>query len=158
MILFHGSNVVVKEPRLIAHNRLLDFGDGFYTTINKEQAINFAQKVKRNKGGKAILNVYELNEQNLKGLKVKEFDGPNDKWLDFISANRNGTYKGEKYDVIIGPVADDDVYQTLQVYASGILTKEQALEALKIKKLYNQFVFASNDALKAIKFLKMEEH
>ena len=55
------------------------------------------------------------------------------------------------------PVADDDVYRTLQVYANGLLTKEQALEALKIKKLFNQYVFASNAALKVLKFIKAEE-
>ena len=61
--------------------------------------------------------------------------------LDFVSSHRNGTYQGPQYDLIIGAVADDDVYRTLQVYASGLLTKDQALEALKIKKLFNQYVF-----------------
>ena len=66
-------------------------------------------------------------------------------------------YKGEKYDIIIGAVANDDVYRTLQVYASGLLTKEQALEALKIKRLFDQYVFASEKALNTLKFIKAEE-
>lgn len=61
----------------------------------------------------------------------------------FFSEHRNGTYAGEIYDLIIGAVANDDVYRTLQVYGAGILTKEQVIEALKIKKLFNQYVFAS---------------
>ena len=157
MILFHGSNTVVNEPRVIDSDRYLDFGPGFYTTTNKDQAVNFAQKVVQRKGGRPIVNIYKFDETNIKELKVKEFDGPNEDWLDFVSANRNGTYRGEQYDIIIGAVADDDVYRTLQVYASGLLTKEQALEALKIKKLFNQYVFATPASLMALGFENAEE-
>ena len=41
MILFHGSNVEETKPKLIQQNRYLDFGFGFYTTLNKEQAVSF---------------------------------------------------------------------------------------------------------------------
>ena len=68
-----------------------------------------------------------------------------------------GTYAGEIYDLIIGAVANDDVYRTLQVYGAGILTKEQAIEALKIKKLFNQYVFASEQSLKLLKFIESVE-
>lgn len=158
MILFHGSNTIVKEPRVIESNRFLDFGPGFYTTTNKDQAINFAQKVVTRRKGVPTVNTYELDENNIKGFKIKRFDGPNEEWLNFVSANRNGEYQGEQYDVIIGPVADDDVYRTLDVYASGILTKEQALEALKIKKLFNQYVFTSDAVLEFLKFIDAEEY
>lgn len=158
MILYHGSNVIVKEPRIIESNRFLDFGIGFYTTTNKDQAINFAKKVVQRKGeGKPIVNIYELDETVVSRLDIKQFDGPNEEWLDFVSDNRNGTYSAKEYDVIIGAVADDDVYRTLQVYASGVLTKEQALEALKIKKLFNQYVFKTESSLKVIRFVKSEE-
>ena len=158
MILYHGSNVIVKEPHIIESNRFLDFGIGFYTTTNKDQAINFAKKVVQRKGeGKPIVNIYELDETIISRLDIKQFDGPNEEWLDFVSDNRNGTYSGKEYDAIIGAVADDDVYRTLQVYASGVLTKEQALEALKIKKLFNQYVFKTESSLKAIRFIKSEE-
>lgn len=158
MILYHGSNVIVKEPRIIESNRFLDFGIGFYTTTNKDQAANFAKKVVQRKGeGKPIVNIYELDETVASRLDIKQFDGPNEEWLDFVSDNRNGTYSGKEYDAIIGAVADDDVYRTLQVYASGVLTKEQALEALKIKKLFNQYVFKTESSLKVIRFVKSEE-
>ena len=63
MILYHGSNVIVSEPKLIPQNRFLDFGFGFYTTTNKTQAIGFADKVyKRRKEGGRIVNIYELDE------------------------------------------------------------------------------------------------
>lgn len=157
MILYHGSNMIVEKPKLIEQNRYLDFGNGFYTTTNKNQADNFAKKIAIRRGGTPTINIYEFDENANSNLKIKSFNGPNEEWLDFVSKHRNGTYDGEEYDIIIGAVANDDVYRTLQVYASGLLTKEQALEALKIKKLFNQYVFASEKALATLKFLKAEE-
>lgn len=158
MILYHGSNTIVKEPKLIEPNRFLDFGYGFYLTTNKTQAENFAQKVVVRRGGKPIVNVYEFDEEtSLAKIKFKKFDSPDGEWLDFVSEHRNGTYAGEIYDLIIGAVANDDVYRTLQVYGAGILTKEQAIEALKIKKLFNQYVFASEKSLKLLKFIESVE-
>lgn len=157
MILYHGSNMIVEKPQLVEQYRYLDFGNGFYTTTNKEQAIKFAQKVAFNRGGKPILNCYYFDEQSVSDLNMKEFEGPNEEWLDFVSMHRNGTYRGPKYGLIIGAVADDDVYRTLQVYATGLLNKNQALEALKIKKLFNQYVFASAKALGTLSFMNAEE-
>lgn len=156
MILYHGSNMVVKKPILIEQNRYLDFGNGFYTTTNKQQAESFAKKVMLRKGGSAIVNIYEI-EDDVSPFNIKIFDSPNDEWLEFVSAHRNGKYEGKQYDLIIGPVADDDVYKTLQVYNTGLLTKEQALEALRVKKLFNQYVFATNETVSILKFVKAEE-
>ena len=158
MILYHGSNMVVEKPRLIEQNRFLDFGYGFYTTTNQAQAENFAQKVVVRRGGTPTVNVYEIDD-HIGGelLKIKHFNAPNEEWLDFVSANRNGTYDGVQFDLIIGAVADDDVYRTLQVYSTGLLTKEQALEALKIKKLFDQYVFATSKAISLLKFVRSEE-
>ncbi len=157
MILYHGSNLTVNEPKLIPQNRFLDFGNGFYTTTNHEQAENFAKKVAFRRGGSAIVNVYELCENDLGNLRIKRFDFPNEEWLDFVSDHRNGTYLGDEYDLIIGAVANDDVYRTLQVYSTGLLTKSQALDALRVKKLYNQYVFASKEAIKLLKFIESRE-
>ena len=129
MILYHGSNVVVSKPRLIHQNRFLDFGFGFYTTTNKMQAIAFAE------------------------CSLLRFDAPNEAWLDFVSENRAGSYKGKEYDLVYGPVANDDVYTTFTLYNAGALTKEQTLEALKIKKLYNQLVLTSEKALGYLEFV-----
>ena len=158
MILYHGSNVTVAQPKLIEQNRFLDFGYGFYTTTNKAQAENFARKVIVRRGGRPIVNVYEFDETAPADLlKIKRFSAPGEEWLDFVSAQRNGTYHGEQYDLIIGAVANDDVYRTLQVYGAGLLTKEQALEALKIKKLFDQYVFATKEALALLNFMQAEE-
>lgn len=158
MILYHGSNMAVESPKLVVQNRFLDFGYGFYTTTNEEQAENFAQKIVARRGGTPVLNVYEFDENSSSALlKIKEFSAPNEEWLDFVSAHRNGVYSGASYDLIIGAVANDDVYRTLQIYGAGLLTKEQALEALKIKKLFNQYVFATEEALAFLKFISAKE-
>ncbi len=156
MTLFHGSNTAVERPRLIEQNRFLDFGFGFYTTTNRAQAENFAQKVALRRGGRPVLNIYELRGGG-EDLKVRRFPSPDEEWLNFVSAHRNGTYAGEAFDLIVGAVANDDVYRTLQVYSAGLLTKEQALEALKIKKLFDQYVFATDRALALLQFVRAEE-
>lgn len=155
MIIYHGSNVVVSEPKLIQQNRFLDFGFGFYTTTNKTQAIGFADKVtKRRKEGAKAVSIYELDEKKaFDECSVLQFESANEAWLDFVSENRAGNYKGETYDFIFGPVANDDVYTTFTLYTAGVLTKEQTLEAFKIKKLYNQLVLTSRKALSYLKFI-----
>ena len=155
MILYHGSNLAVSDPKLVTQNRFLDFGYGFYTTTNKAQAIGFADKVtKRRKDGLPTVSIYEINEtQAFAECSVLQFDAPDEAWLDFVSANRAGKYTGDHYDFIYGPVANDDVYTTFTLYTSGILTKEQTIEALKVKKLYNQVVLTSEKALSFLKFI-----
>ena len=140
MILYHGSNVIVDQPKLIRQNRYLDFGFGFYTTTNREQAVNFAQKVT------------DRRKMGVQECKVLQFDSPDEAWLDFVAANRQGTYQGEKYDLIYGAVANDDVYRTIALYMTGVLDKEQTLSSLKIRKLFNQLVFATEKSLQYLKF------
>ena len=157
MILYHGSNMVVEKPRLVEQNRFLDFGHGFYTTTNKAQAENFAKKVVARNGGIPTVNIYEIDDSiGSELLKIKRFNAPDEEWLDFVSAHRNGMYEGEQYDIIIGAVANDDVYRTLQVYSTGLLTKAQALESLRLMKLFDQYVFATNEAISLLKFVKSE--
>ena len=135
MILYHGSNVIVDHPKLIRQNRYLDFGFGFYTTTNRDQAVSFAQKVtERRKTGEAVLN------------------DPDGAWLDFVAENRQGIYKGKQHDLIYGPVANDDVYRTITLYMTGVLDRDQALAALKIRKLFNQLVFATEKSLQYLYF------
>lgn len=157
MILYHGSNLVVESPQIIAPNRFLDFGCGFYTTSNLNQAKNFADKVvARKKEGTSIVSVYDFDERGLQELRTLSFDSANEEWLDFVSKNRNGAAIPEKYDLIYGPVADDDIFRTFALYSSGVLTKEQTLEALKIKNLFNQYVFSTEKALSFLKFVRAE--
>ena len=154
MIVYHGSNVAVSSPKLVEQNRYLDFGFGFYTTTNKAQACSFAEKVtKRRRCGENIVSIYDLDEKSaFAECTVLRFEEPGADWLDFVSANRSGSYTGVKYDFIYGPVADDDVYTTFTLYEAGVITKEQTIDALKVKKLYDQLVVTSEKALGYLRF------
>lgn len=155
MLLYHGSNVIVDKPRLIKQNRFLDFGFGFYTTTNSDQALAFAEKVtKRRKEGQQAVSIYDFDEiRAFSERSLLKFDTANEAWLDFVKDNRSGIYSGKKYDFVFGPVANDDVYTTFTLYTAGVLSKEQTLEALKIKKLYDQLVFSTDEALSYLRFL-----
>ncbi len=158
MTVYHGSNVEVREPKILKPNRELDFGNGFYTTTNIDQAIAFSRRVTQNRGvGAPTVSVYEIDEKAAFPLcEVVKFDGVCDAWLDFVCDNRDGTYSGPQYDFAFGPVANDDVYRTLYLYRAGEIDREEAFKRLKVKKLYNQLVFASTLALSFIRFRRSE--
>ena len=103
---------------------------------------------------KKIVNIYEIDEKiAFSECSVLHFNSANEAWLNFVSNNRSGIYNGPIYDIVYGPVDNDDVYTTFALYNSGIITKEQTLKALKIKKLYNQLVLCTNKSLGYLKFL-----
>ena len=157
MKLYHGSNVEVREPRILEPSHALDFGPGFYTTLNRDQAVDFAGKVVLRRGGVPIVNEYEIDDKAAFELcDVLKFDSPNAVWLDFVCSCRDGFNAAEGRDFVFGPVANDDVYRTLALYREGEISKEETLARLKIKQLYNQLVFATPTALAFIRFVKSE--
>jgi hypothetical protein len=147
--------MLVEEPRLVEQNRSLDFGNGFYTTENKEQAISFADKVfrRRKHEGRPTVNIYTFDKSAFAACSLLRFDSPNEAWLDFVSANRNGTYKAKAFELIYGPVANDDIFLTFTLFANGALSKEETISRLKIKRLFNQLVFTSEHALGYLKYI-----
>ena len=158
MICYHGSDVIVDSPRIFSSQRALDFGDGFYTTTNEMQAKNWALKVSyRNNTIHKYLNKYEFDlEEATKQLIVIRFEKADEKWLDFICDNRNRKDTG-KYDIVIGPVADDKVYRVVVEYENGDVDKEVALKRLKTETLCEQILFHSEESLKYLKFKDAEE-
>ena len=156
MLLYHGSNVIVEEPRLVARTRGLDFGVGFYLTSKKEQARGFSETImNRRKEGAPTVNIFEYNETAAKKtLDIKIFSGPDADWLAFVRDNRLNAYAGKQYDVIVGPVANDRVYPTIQALVMGQFTIEAALVALKPYKLFDQHCFATEKALRLLRYVK----
>ncbi|MDA3890770.1 MAG: DUF3990 domain-containing protein [Salinivirgaceae bacterium] len=156
MKLYHGSTEIVKSPEILDKQRLLDFGKGFYVTSNKEQAERWAQ-IKQSRTGRfnvmAYVSVYSLNNKLFQQseLSIKEFTEANEEWLDFVVKNRSEVYN-HGYDMVIGPVANDTLYQTLSLYESGILTKQETIQRLKIHPLYNQVAFNTKSALLHLQF------
>jgi hypothetical protein len=156
--LFHGSNQIIEKPVITNRFKTLDFGEGFYTTTNREQAENFALKVpeRRNFAGKPTVNCYEFNA-DLDGFNVLKFDAPNEDWLDFVIGRRRGAALEQKYDLIIGPVANDDVFAAILLYERGIADKETTIKNFKIKPLYTQYLFCGELILKELIFVNSYE-
>lgn len=156
MKVYHGSISVVKEPQLLETQRFLDFGKAFYTTTNQLQAEKWAQIKQKRSGSNTVVayvNVYSFDEALLdkKIVESKIFDVANEEWLDFIMINRNGTEK-HNYDIVKGAVANDTLYQTLTLFESGILTKQETIIRLKVHKLFDQIAFCSNKAIQLLDF------
>jgi len=146
---------VIEQPKIINRFKTLDFGEGFYTTENENKARYFAIKVCERRGSTScpIVNCYEFNE-DFNHFSVLKFDAPNEEWLDFVVQRRKGMEANKKYDLIIGPVANDDVFGTIVLYETGQLDKESAIKRFKVKKLYNQVVFCNELVLNSLVFIK----
>lgn len=157
MLVYHGSDMVVNEPKILDANRPLDFGGGFYLTTSKEQAERWAARVSfRNATGSQCVNRYEFDLDGAKkALSVRIFDQADEEWLDFICANRSGVRKND-YDVVIGPVADDRVYRVVVEYENGDIDKEYAIKQLRAEQLCDQISMRSQKALAYLTYLGTE--
>lgn len=159
MILFHGSNVGVYEPKIIVSNRTLDFGAGFYTTSDKDQSIKWARlQALRRRAGKPQVTIFDFDEKAAETLNILRFQSANRLWLNFVTQNRKGVYTGKKYDVVIGPVANDNTMPVINDYMAGIINEETALILLKPQKLSDQYVFLTYNGLSTLKFLEVEQY
>lgn len=147
MIVYHGSNVIVKYPDTDHSFRPLDFGKGFYVTGIKEQAERWA----RRKGSicgtdKGIVNVYQMKEV-FDGLLCKFFGEELDEWIDFVCRCRDEENDYLKYDLIKGKVANDKVFRVVDLYHSGIWDKERALKEIKVYPDYDQTAFITQKVI-----------
>ena len=157
MILYHGSDVEVKEPILLKVQRELDFGKGFYTTSDLEQAARWAERTAKRRGeSNAFVTVYEVNEDELKNIRLLSFDSPNVEWLNFVVKNRKGEYIAGDWDIISGPVADDQTAQVIDLYLEGAYDEEEAIRRFLTQRLKDQYTFKTNEALKLLIFKEVK--
>ena len=153
MILYHGSNIEVKEPILLKVQRELDFGKGFYTTSDLEQAARWAWRTAKRRGeSNAFVTVYEVNEDELKNIRLLSFDSPNVEWLNFVVKNRKGEYIAGNWDIISGPVADDQTAQVIDLYLEGAYDEEEAIRRFLTQKLKDQYTFKTLEAINLLKY------
>ena len=134
------------------------FGKGFYTTTNFEQAKKWAiLKRNREHGKKAVVSVYEVPDNILdREFSVLRFEGATKEWLEFVVNNRRGKGKNS-YDLIMGPVANDQLYATIRLYEQGVVTADAAIEMLKTHKLFNQLSFHTVKVIPLLKFTESIE-
>ena len=158
MKLYHGSTTVVRHPNIKRGRKKTDFGKGFYTTTNFEQAAKWAKlKLQRERKEKGFVSVFEVPDNILEmGFKVLHFYKATAEWLDFVVSNRRGI-PTEDYDLIMGPVANDTLYTTIQLYENGVITTNAAIEMLNTHLLFDQLSFHSPKTVSLLKFVEVIE-
>jgi len=146
-MLFHSGFQVIRDPDIRIGRKNADFGQGFYLSDKEEFCRRWARE---RKGLTTYLNRYEIV---FSGLNVKHFI-KDEEWFNYIFENRAGRADAlSEYDVIIGPIANDTIYDTWGIITSGQLKREQALQLLMIGPCYEQTVIKSDKALEALSFI-----
>lgn len=141
---YHTSDVVVEFPDTIHSRKDLDFGPGFYFTPIRNQAEKYAHRfLRRNKP--AWMNVYDFLE-DWTGWRVKTFKGYDEEWLDFVMKCRNGEVVGD-FDLIVGGIADDKVFDTVDLYFESLISKEEAIKRLAYIKPNIQYCIRTDAML-----------
>ena len=147
MTVYHGGYISVENPQVRIGRNTKDFGTGFYCTVIKEQAQRWAKRYNTK-----IVSIYDVRIPE--GLKVLEFGEMTEEWLDFIVACRQG--KSHKYDIVEGPMADDTIYNYLQNYLDGKISRSAFWELVKFKYPTHQISFHTVSALDTLEFAGSE--
>lgn len=143
-IIYHGSNVVVPEPKILINGHYKDFGYGFYCTNIEKQAKRWALT----KRGASIVNKYDYVEN--RDLNICTFSEMTEAWLRFVVDCRRG--KEHSYDIVEGPMADDQIWDYVEDYVSGNISEAAFWELVKFKYPTHQIVFCTEDALNTLQF------
>ena len=156
MILYHGSLEVVEHPQILEANRPLDFGTGFYTTTSLQQARRWVKlRMEQQNASVGYINIYEYTAK--KGLHTRRFRSANEAWVDFVHANCTVQDYNHDFDIVTGPVANDNVYLSFNLYESGIITKRELIRRLKTYKLVDQLLFHTERSLETLKYTGNKE-
>lgn len=148
MTVYHGGYTAVDTPEIRKGRNTKDFGTGFYCTIIREQAQRWAKRYDTK-----IVSIYDVRLDS--NLNIKEFREMSEEWLDFIISCRSG--QEHNYDIVIGAMADDQIYNYISDYMDGVITREQFWVLAKFKYPTHQIVFCTNEALKCLCYRGFEE-
>jgi len=144
MIIYHGSNTAVEKPRILINGHYKDFGYGFYCTNIEKQAKRWALT----RRGASVVSHYQYVKS--KELKILEFPDMTEESLQFVVECRSGIE--HDYDIVEGPMADDQIWDYVEDYLNKKITKEAFWELVKFKYPTHQIVFCTERALETIHF------
>ncbi|MBO5320582.1 MAG: DUF3990 domain-containing protein [Ruminococcus sp.] len=168
MILFHGSNTDIKSINLAMCRPYKDFGRGFYLTEIKDQALKMAKRVAKIYSGQPIVNIYEISDDFIDEmtLNIRRFaDTPSEEWARFVMNNRSRSFTNfsslecnldNKYDIVIGPVADDDMAMLFRQYQNELITFENLISGMTFRKTTNQYSFHTERAIALLRKVGVE--
>lgn len=153
-ILYHGGSHIIQTPEIREPERTLDFGKGFYVTSSQNQAERWVKAHLKHKYTIGYVNSYEFDPEAIPSeLNVKLFREANDEWVDFVMANRLIQGFTHDYDIVFGPVANDNVYTQITLFEGGIISKETLIKELKAYKLVDQYLFHTERSLAYLRYL-----
>jgi hypothetical protein len=147
----------VEKPDIWHSRKRIDFGRGFYTTPYREQAVSWTFRFLR-RYGKRVVSSYKFDEAKAReNLRILEFPAYSEEWLEFITLCRMGAGKNDNYDLIIGSVANDKVFDVLEAYFNGYSDKYAAIEKLRFEQPNLQYCFANQNTIdEYLNFIKSE--
>lgn len=148
MELYHGGYCPIEVPEIRTGVYAKDFGMGYYCTELKGQAVRWAKRYET-----PIVSIYDYEPSD--GLKILHFIDMTEEWLDFVVSCRNGVK--HDYDIVIGAMANDQVYNYISDFLNGILTREQFWVLAKFKHPTHQINFCNKRALECLTFINYEE-
>lgn len=154
MILYHGSYLEIAEPDLVHSRFNVDFGRGFYVTPLREQAAKWCSKYKR-RGKDGTISQYVFDQSRETELNTLKFDSYSESWLDFILNCRSGIDETD-YDLVAGGVANDKVFNTVELFLDGLIDRTEAINRLRYEKPNLQICFRTEKALKFLRFERSE--
>ncbi|WP_281692931.1 DUF3990 domain-containing protein [Agathobaculum desmolans] len=155
MTLYHGSYMEVAEPDLLHSRPNVDFGRGFYVTPLYEQAAKWCSKFKR-RGKDGIVSSYEMDKSRKDDLNILEFNSYSEEWLDFVLSCRSGKDKTD-YDLVVGGIANDKVFNTVELFFDGLIDKTEAINRLRYEQPNLQICFRTEKALQMLHFERSEQ-
>ena len=151
--------MIVEHPLVNVGRKNLDFGNGFYLTDLEEQAVLWDSRP-INKGKGQFVNEYEFdNDATLNGeFRYLKFDAYNLDWLNFVVSNRKGGNEWTQYDIIEGGIANDRVFNTIELYSDGLISDKEALQRLIYEKPNNQICLLNQTIIdRHIRFIQAKE-
>lgn len=156
MRVYHGSYKEIPCPDIVYSRMNVDFGRGFYTTPFLEQAQTWCRKFKKERKA-AVVSVYDLNEQMLDECSVLRFDSYSEEWLDFILKCRRGEDESD-YEIVMGGIANDRVFNTVELFMNGLIDKKEALKRLRYEKPNYQIAFRTQSIIsRCLRFERSEQ-
>jgi hypothetical protein len=155
----------VREVNLNRCRPYKDFGKGFYMTAIKKQALQMAMRSTKIYGGSPVVSSFEFNTEEIAHLSVLRFDKPSEKWAIFVMNNRNRRFKDfdnmecnhdNKYDLVIGPIANDDLALLFRQFANGLVDIDVLCRGMEYKELTNQYSFHTEKAITLLHYKDIE--